>query len=696
MGHPSVISRTPLLRVLAPYVAGILLHEVCPRWWPPLALIALAVIGGWVLGRVSSTTPSRRLRMRPYLALPLLVVALALGWLAAVIHHPPVLDAELRHSGNRVGQILDLDHTDFSTRLTVRLLDVPSATMPCRVLVTTRGCDYTLSPGDVITWPADLEPIRSRGNPGEMDYVSYMLHDQGIRYCQHLPGRDVQVLGRSPSLSTRMAALRRGLASNVYATSLSAEAQRLVVTLLLGQRGAIDPETRQQFSTAGVAHVLALSGLHVGLVALMLWWLLFPLDYIGLRRLRLVITLAAVGLFACFTGLSPSVVRSTVMTGTVLVAMALYRRSDPFNALLLAALAILVWSPSAIFGVGFQLSFVTVGSLLLVNRLPVAAIRTPYRWANYLISLVVASLTALLATLALTAHYFHTVSTLSVVTNVLVLPAMPLLMVLGALTVLTAAAGLQWSLLQGALDGLSGYVSRAIGWVNAIPHAYAGGVYVSTTAVVLYFVVLALVIGWFYSRRRRCLIGAAVALAMLAGHSLWVDAHTRRQGLVIFNSPTATPLLYYHNGEAMVWVPDEASRAVDSAAFVRSYSGFLARHGIRRLRFVDNAADGTATLRLGGARFEPPRVYVPGRRLVVASSRSPKTAPGDTVRVENVDDLIVTRTCHGRVAAWGQRYRFGRVILSGALHDASKQISECDSLHIHYHDLSASGAIELP
>lgn len=160
MGHPSVISRTPLLRVLAPYVAGILLHEVCPRWWPPLALIALAVIGGWVLGRVSSATPSRRLRMRPYLALPLLVVALALGWLAAVIHHPPVLDAELRHSGNRVGQILDLDHTDFSTRLTVRLLDVPSATMPCRVLVTTRGCDYTLSPGDVIAWPADLEPIR--------------------------------------------------------------------------------------------------------------------------------------------------------------------------------------------------------------------------------------------------------------------------------------------------------------------------------------------------------------------------------------------------------------------------------------------------------------------------------------------------------------------------------------------------------
>ena len=287
MGHPSVISRTPLLRVLAPYVAGILLYEVCPRWWPPLALIALAVIGGWVLGRISSATPSRRLLMRPYLALPLLAVALALGWLAAVIHHPPVLDAELRHSGNRVGQILDLDHTDFSTRLTVRLLDVPSATMPCRVLVTTRGCDYTLSPGDVITWPADLEPISSRGNPEEMDYVSYMLHDQGIRYCQHLPGRDVQVLGRSPSLSTRMAALRRGLASNVYATSLSDEAQRLVVTLLLGQRGAIDPETRQQFSTAGVAHVLALSGLHVGLVALMLWWLLFPLDYIGLRRLRL-------------------------------------------------------------------------------------------------------------------------------------------------------------------------------------------------------------------------------------------------------------------------------------------------------------------------------------------------------------------------------------------------------------------------
>jgi competence protein ComEC len=151
-----------------------------------------------------------------------------------------------------------------------------------------------------------------------------MLHSKGIRYEQHLPVGDIRKVGLSPTLITRLAEVRRALASKVFNSMLSPGAQHFVVALLLGDSHYIDKMTRAEFSTAGIAHVLALSGLHVGIIALLIYWLLFPLDYMGLKKLRLALTLAAIVLFAVFTGLSPSVVRATVMTGFVFASLIFY------------------------------------------------------------------------------------------------------------------------------------------------------------------------------------------------------------------------------------------------------------------------------------------------------------------------------------------------------------------------------------
>ena len=680
----SALSRLPVLRILAPFVLGIAVHHVWHCLWMPLALIVLSIgLYLWLAAR--SESPQRRQQLRPYFVIPLSCCALSLGWLAAVIQCPPHLTAEQSNGRMLTGRVAAVDYTDFSMRLTVDLLE--RETPRCRVLVTTRGCDYTMRPGDVVQWPGGLDEVVNAGNPDEMDYARYLLTSEGIRYQQHLTFEQVKKTGHSPTLFTRLANVRHDLQIKVFNSRLSEGTRRFVSALLLGNSGVIDQATRQEFAAAGVAHVLALSGLHVGFIALIIWWLLFPLDYLGMKRVRLVLTLAAIALFATFTGLSPSVARATVMTGFVFASLIFHRRSVSLNALATSALLILVFSPSSLYSVGFQLSFITVGAVLAFARVP-RQLESRYKAVNRLTSTVITSIVAMLATVALSAHYFHTISFMSVLANLLILPVLPVFMVLGGLFLLVTAAGQRWFLLDQSLDTLYRYIHWSTEAVNALPMSHVSDVWVSSFGVAAYFAVMSLVLLWLYRRKYGYLLAAGGALVVLLAHSLMVDLKTPHQGLVIFNSFTSTPLLYYVDGTGYVWTPDDED--VDSAMFARYHSGFLSRHNIDRLRFI---ADGD-TLRLDGAMFKPPYAFVMGRRIMAVGSGRWKRATADH-RLE-LDDIIVTKRFHGSAARLCELYNFEQLVLSGAIHDVSPLLHECDSLGLRVHDLSAQGAISFP
>ena len=615
--------------------------------------------------------------------MPIAMCAIAAGWLTAVIHCPQLL-AEGQRSGHTLtGRVLDLSYTDFSMRLTVEVTDPGSPQY--RVLVSTRGCDYTMCTGDIVSWPGDIEEVTNSGNPDEMDYAAFLLDTHGIRYTQHLPLKDVVKTGHSPTLLTRLANMRRELRLMVFGSNLSVGAQRFVAALLLGDSGIIDKSTRQEFTAAGIAHVLALSGLHVGIIALLIWWLLFPLDYIGLKKLRLAITLAAIALFAVFTGLSPSVVRATVMIGMVFAAIIFHRRSVSLNSLAMAALAILVFSPSALFTVGFQLSFITVAALLLFGRLP-ESLQSRHKWVNGITSTAFISLIAMLSTMALTAHYFHTISLLSAISYLLILPALPLFMILGALFLTVTAAGMSCSVLNASIDAVYRYIHWVASAVSSFPLSHVGGVYVSTIGVLIYFIIIALIALWLYQRQPRYLLAAGGAVVLLLAHSIWVDSHTSRRGLIVFNDFTATPIMYFDHGCGYVWVPD--SEETDSATFARHYSGFLARHVIDNLVFVRN----DTVTRLENGFFRPPFAYLAGQRLLVVGSGKRKRP--NPIESPHIDDIIVTKRYNGNAERLRSLYEFDRLIISGAMQRANtiSLALECDSLGIDKHVLSKDGA----
>lgn len=687
------MSRVPALRLLLPLIAGVLLGA-CLNGTTALATaiaLAMGAAVGWGALHAFSRTPSSRQRVRPFFIIPIALAAAAVGLLDAELQRPVEIDPTAWHDGIVTARVERLTSTEASMKLHVKVLtrqdsngaiqEVP----PLLLRLTTRGCDHSLRAGDLLSFKARLRRITPMGNPDETDFAA-LLARRGLLYEQHLPVGDLVKTGRCPTWLNRCDNARQWLESKVLATRLSPEAQAFVIATLLGNSEFIDTDTRQSFSRAGVAHVLALSGLHVAIVMGIFWFFLFPLDYLRQRKLRLVLTLVLLAAYTLLTGASPSVVRAALMAAAAMCALVLQRRAVPLNALCVAAMVIVVASPLSIFATGFQMSFLTVGALLLLSD-KIREHAPSRRWVAAPYYLVATSTVALLTTLPLTAYYFHTVSWGGIIANLLVVPLLPVMLVVCATFLFLAACGTQFDALNAIIDAAYHTLER---WTGLVGDWTPGGsaVYASATTVWCYYGVALALIAWLFTRRRAWGWLAAAVAVVWAGYGVYQSATTPRTGFVVFNDYDATPTLYFEHGTGYLWMPldDDPSQLDD---FKRRHAAFLAHHGIDSVGLVND----TVPLRLEHAAFD-------GRSALLDTTTFTLFGPGKWKRSERrgdsrVDVAVLTRRFHGTITTLTGLYDMGQVVLSGDIYEPTRDslTAECRAAGLPLHDLGRDGAI---
>lgn len=263
-------------------------------------------------------------------------------------------------------------------------------------------------------------------------------------------------------------AAREGLLRTIYTSPLDGPVAAFVATTIVADSRYLAPSIRDDFRGAGIAHILALSGFHVGIVAMLVMWLTRPMLAAGRARLlRPVLVLAAVWAFAALGGFSPSIVRASLMLSLLLGARLLGRYTSTPNALALAALALLAWRPSALFDVGFLLSFGAVGGILAfagpLN--PFDRHRRPRLHAAA--ALVAVPLGATLATAPVVASVFGTLPLLFLPANMLVAVLFAPFYVAALAVVLLSAAGLPCGLLARLADALYSLMAAAADTLSA-------------------------------------------------------------------------------------------------------------------------------------------------------------------------------------------------------------------------------------
>ncbi|RZK98297.1 MAG: ComEC/Rec2 family competence protein, partial [Pedobacter sp.] len=219
------------------------------------------------------------------------------------------------------------------------------------------------------------------------------------------------------------------------------EAFAVATTLILGYRADLDKATLSTYSRTGTIHALSVSGMHVGLVYLVLNWLLSMMSHSKWTSVvKMLIILTCIWFYALLTGFSPSVLRSVIMLTVFIIANSFNRNTNNYNILAFTAFSLLVYNPYLIWDIGFQLSFLAVIGLIWLQPMIQGWLDTKIGWMNKLFSVIAMSLAAQIVTFPFSIYYFHQFPVYFLIGNLFIMIPIAGIMYLGILILLLKLA----------------------------------------------------------------------------------------------------------------------------------------------------------------------------------------------------------------------------------------------------------------
>ncbi len=401
------------------------------------------------------------------------------------------------------------------------------------VRVSGRGTWPGAQAGDRVIFRGRLRTLRSFANPGGFDYERFMRL-KGVRTQVYAAADSLRIESTPPSKGflERFRQLGDAIALQMDASvkNHQPDTPKLLKALLLGQRDQISPDFREAFNRAGVGHVLAISGLHVGMVATVSFvaatWILsmvpLAVKRAWVRRGAALVSLVPVGLYGVLAGLSPSTQRAMLMVSVFMVGFWVGRRHDWLNTLALAALVILICYPPALLTVSFQLSFAAVLAILLggmrwPGKKEFQAGNLRHKLRRRFLTFVWVSALAILGTLPLVLYYFNQASVVGLATNLIVVPLVGVVILpaglLGAAAVgvYPALGHLCWHLAAWGADLVCVVVQRVAAWPWGSVHTVTP----SAFEVLLFYALCVLALYWRKIPRRLVTLVIVLTLCFL-------------------------------------------------------------------------------------------------------------------------------------------------------------------------------------
>ncbi len=448
---------------------------------------------------------------------------------------------------------------------------------------------HRLRQGDVILFRSELETIENSGNPGEFDAKSYW-NSENISKMGFMGEEDFTLIDyRSPGWYTTVFDDTRNYLTELISNSLPEEEASLARALILGDKSKLSGETRESFGNAGAMHVLAISGLHVGIIMYLLFFILKRGHRWISRRAAVIITLAFLWIFAGVTGWSPSVLRATLMFSLLLIGQQWARSGNPMNTLFFSAFVLLLMNPLLLFNIGFQLSYgAMLGIFLFFDKIKeLVKVRNKLlkkAWEGTALGIA-----AQMFTIPIVLYHFHQFPNYFWLTNLGIMCLAGVILAAGlvffALHYVPFLKVLLATILGWSLFALLQFVE----WVDSLPYGVATGFELTPYEVILFVALMILLLSFY---RRKMLRYASIGLLVLMiGSWQWDRFHAGEESeIVIFNSNSPV-IACKHGGKIRTFYvgkKDKADRLVNAYSKVMPGSYQL-----------DSLANGITTVQMG-------------------------------------------------------------------------------------------------
>ena len=372
-----------------------------------------------------------------------------------------------------------------------------------------------VEPGDVVLFNG---LVKSPDNEGlDFDYASY-LYRKGVSGTLWVDSLHWRAIGSKAgnALRYKRLALRRILQELYVEWGLQGETLAVVSAVSLGNRELLDDDVRQTYSASGASHVLAVSGLHVGIMYAFLSFLFPAFMNVSWRKwLKEGTVILILWCYAYMIGMPVSITRSLIMFSLMALCRCSDRESSSVNSLALAAIIIVLGSPSSIYDVGFQLSFLAVLFILLLQPMLSRLWQPSGTVLCYLRDIITVSIAAQIGTAPAVMYHFSSFSSYFLITNLLVIPMMFATVCVTMMLLSVAWIPMARSLLISLLSFLVGTMDSCLEQIVSLPHSRVETEVGTPLSVMAVYTVIFLLYLYF-SRCKPHLLVAALGVAVFA------------------------------------------------------------------------------------------------------------------------------------------------------------------------------------
>jgi competence protein ComEC len=552
----------PVLRLLFPLLAGIMVGISNIHIHPDILFLSLLflILFYFVFSRfISNLGLYRRMQMQGYyLCFVIVLSGILLGISRKEIQKADHFSHFQKDSVFFSGYLLQMpEEKEKSLKCIVTIRFI----MDQGKLYKTRGklllyiqksrAAYALSYGDELLFGNVFALVQGPRNPYQFDYRKYLMNKH-IYHQAYLDSLGWVSSGRNLGnpLLNKVYTLRNTVIAHLQKKIEDQHSRAVAMALLAGYKNELDQDLKDVFAGSGAMHVLAVSGLHVGIIFVLInSFLSFLLRFRYGRFVKALILLFVLWAYALFTGFSPSVCRAATMFSFVIVGQNLGRICNVYNSILSSMFFLLCIDPFLICQAGFQLSYIAVLGIVYFQP-KIYGLYVPKKWVpDQLWKLMSVSIAAQLVTAPIAMYYFHIFPTCFLLTNVVVIPGAMLVIYSGLIFVFSAM--IDWTFLVNIasviLEKIISSMNQILVWIHSLPFSTIQGIsYSSDILFFLYVLLLSLVL--LVSNIKKSLYYLLFVLVMAIISSLFLfhrDSDYNTRELVVFSMKNELLLGFY-------------------------------------------------------------------------------------------------------------------------------------------------------
>ena len=548
----------PFLRLLLPLALGIGISEAFPGFRPMTMVVHGMILAAFTIFLVLHRAINDY-RNRWVIGIDMMIVFALIGFLLARLHAPePIVEGQGVYlarvydppveKGKTVKVMLEIEglHSDTGTvKSNGRLIAYLEKTEEA----------LALSYGEMISFSAHVDPVPPPLNPQEFDYRTY-LHRQGVAgrvYLKQDEWMPVGVNHGNPIFSFAYR-FRDHLLDALKRNGITEDEFGAGAAILLGYDESLPAQLRQHYVAAGSMHILCVSGMHVGIIYLLAS---FVLGFIGkgkkMVKVRSVLLLVLIWFYALLTGLSPSILRSTLMISMVILGELTRRKGVILNSIAASAFIILLINPNDLFSIGFQLSYAAVVGIVLLQRPIYLLFYIKNKLFDKVWEITAVSIAAQIATMPFTVFYFKQFTPYFWLSNLPMTPLSFIVILSGMLLLLVS-----W------VPGLSALVGKMV-WaclrvmnvtvagIDHLPFSLVKGLFINRFEFAMALLLLLLLYLIINIRKKRFLMEMVVVGLVFAG-SLAVRAHqtVNRTELLFYSMKNHTAIDFIQGSQHLL------------------------------------------------------------------------------------------------------------------------------------------------